>query len=163
MKRAQGEAVYLRGYLSTAPKPARDAIEKIIGLLSVEYPDPPRADLLHPAERIALTVAGAQVRRGDEVPPNTTAMLVVALERLRDEAAPTPDPQGDERRWCEGCGYEVLMPVPAQCPRCGNPTYTARPPTQGKETPAQDECRCPPSFKKHEAHLSSCQSSRRQT
>ena len=38
-------------------------------------------DLL-PAERIALTVALAQVQRGDPVPPNTAAVCVLALARL---------------------------------------------------------------------------------
>lgn len=37
---------------------------------------------LFPAEKMALTVAVAQVGRGDEVPPNTTAALVFALKRL---------------------------------------------------------------------------------
>ena len=39
------------------------------------------AELL-PAESIALTVALAQVRRGDEPDPNTAAMCVLALARL---------------------------------------------------------------------------------
>lgn len=38
-------------------------------------------DLL-PAESIALTVALAQVRRGDAPDPNTAAMCVLALARL---------------------------------------------------------------------------------
>lgn len=37
---------------------------------------------LHPAETMALTVARAQVRRGENPPLNTTAMLVMALDRL---------------------------------------------------------------------------------
>jgi hypothetical protein len=42
---------------------------------------------------MALTVALAQIRRGDEVPPNTTAALVFALERIcRGE-------NGDEDAW----------------------------------------------------------------
>ena len=45
------------------------------------------SDLL-PAERIALTVAKNMVERGDEVPPNITAVCVMALARLADE--PTP-------------------------------------------------------------------------
>lgn len=43
---------------------------------------------LAPGERIALTVAKAMVERGDEVPPNITAVCVMALVRLTDE--PTP-------------------------------------------------------------------------
>lgn len=49
---------------------------------------------LLPAENMALTVARAQVERGDEVPPNTTAMLVMILDRLtghRDYTAGAPD------------------------------------------------------------------------
>jgi hypothetical protein len=31
---------------------------------------------------MTLTVAKAQIKRGDEVPPNTTTMLVMTIERL---------------------------------------------------------------------------------
>lgn len=41
----------------------------------------PRAELL-PAESIALTVALAQVQRGDSPDPNTAAMCVLALARV---------------------------------------------------------------------------------
>lgn len=41
---------------------------------------------LLPAEKMALTVALAQVNRGDEVPPNTTAVLVFALDRIVKES-----------------------------------------------------------------------------
>ena len=37
---------------------------------------------LLPAENLALTVARAQLERGDRPEPNTTAMLVMALDRL---------------------------------------------------------------------------------
>jgi hypothetical protein len=37
---------------------------------------------LHPAENMALTVARAQLARGENPPPNTTAMLVAALDRI---------------------------------------------------------------------------------
>lgn len=37
---------------------------------------------LAPAERIALTVAKAQVARGDEVTPNIAAVCVMALARI---------------------------------------------------------------------------------
>lgn len=37
---------------------------------------------LLPAESMALTVARAQLERGENPPPNTTAMLVMALDRL---------------------------------------------------------------------------------
>ena len=37
---------------------------------------------LEPAENMALTIALAQIRRGDEVPPNTTACLIFALARI---------------------------------------------------------------------------------
>ena len=37
---------------------------------------------LLPAEHVALTVASAQVRRGENPGINTTAMLVATLERL---------------------------------------------------------------------------------
>ena len=37
---------------------------------------------MEPAENMALTVALAQIERGDEVPPNTTAVLVWALDRI---------------------------------------------------------------------------------
>jgi hypothetical protein len=37
---------------------------------------------LLPAERLALNVAKAQLARGENPPSNTTAMLVMAIERL---------------------------------------------------------------------------------
>jgi hypothetical protein len=37
---------------------------------------------LLPVESMTLTVAKAQIKRGDEVPPNTTTMLVMTIERL---------------------------------------------------------------------------------
>ena len=40
------------------------------------------AAALEPAENMALTIALAQIRRGDEVPPNTTAWLIFALARI---------------------------------------------------------------------------------
>ena len=40
---------------------------------------------LLPAESMALTIALAQVERGDEVPPNTTAVLIWALDRITRE------------------------------------------------------------------------------
>jgi hypothetical protein len=46
---------------------------------------------LEPAERIAFTVASAQVARGDNPPPNTTAALLLTIQRLITEAAgPAP-------------------------------------------------------------------------
>lgn len=48
--------------------------------------------LLLPAERMALTVALAQVGRGESPPPNTAAVIVMALARLAD-ASPIP--------WCK--------------------------------------------------------------
>ncbi len=42
-------------------------------------------DLLLPAENMALTVARAQVERGEGVTPNISAVLVMALDRLIDE------------------------------------------------------------------------------
>jgi hypothetical protein len=46
--------------------------------LKVEQP----VVVLKPAENIALTIARGQIERGVEVPPNTTAMLVLALDRV---------------------------------------------------------------------------------
>ncbi len=40
------------------------------------------ADELLPGESIALTVALAQVRRGETPPPNTAAVCVLALARI---------------------------------------------------------------------------------
>jgi hypothetical protein len=37
---------------------------------------------LHPAERMALTVARAQCARGENPDPNITTMLVMALDRV---------------------------------------------------------------------------------
>lgn len=45
-------------------------------------------DLL-PAERIAHTLTVARVRRGDDLQPNTTAMLALALLRLMGEVDDT--------------------------------------------------------------------------
>jgi hypothetical protein len=44
--------------------------------------DPMSTPELHPAESMALTVALAQVRRGDDPEANVTAMCVYALARL---------------------------------------------------------------------------------
>lgn len=46
----------------------------------------PAATLL-PAERIALTIARAQLARGENPPINTTAALALALERLTGQEA----------------------------------------------------------------------------
>ena len=46
--------------------------------------------LLLPAENMALTVARAQVERGENPTPNVSAVLVMALDRLIDEL-----PDGD--------------------------------------------------------------------
>jgi hypothetical protein len=40
---------------------------------------------LLPAEKLARTVATAQVQRGDSVPPNTAGALLLAIERLTGE------------------------------------------------------------------------------
>ncbi len=52
--------------------------------MSAPTPDPitPERVTLLPAESIALTVALAQVRRGDAADPNVGAMCVLALARL---------------------------------------------------------------------------------
>ena len=42
-------------------------------------------DLLLPAESMALTVARAQVKRGENTTPNISAVLVMALDRLVDK------------------------------------------------------------------------------
>lgn len=48
-----------------------------------EPPPPlPSPDELMPAESMALTVALAQLRRGDTPPPNTAAACIFALARL---------------------------------------------------------------------------------
>lgn len=41
--------------------------------------------MLEPAENIALTVARAQLERGENPPINTTAALVLTIERLAGE------------------------------------------------------------------------------
>ena len=43
---------------------------------------------LLPAESMALTVALAQLARGENPPPNTSAACIFALERLRDAGEP---------------------------------------------------------------------------
>ena len=40
---------------------------------------------LLPPERIALTVARAQIKRGEDPTPNITAVLIMALARLVDK------------------------------------------------------------------------------
>ena len=42
----------------------------------------PYRPMLEPAENMALTIALAQIDRGEEVPPNTTAVLIFALDRI---------------------------------------------------------------------------------
>lgn len=46
------------------------------------------ADMLLPAENIALTVAAAQVRRGEEPSPNVATVCVLALCRLTGRPLP---------------------------------------------------------------------------
>lgn len=48
--------------------------------------------LLEPAEKLALDVATAQVKREDSVPPNTAAMLIIAIERLEHWLAHAREP-----------------------------------------------------------------------
>ena len=50
--------------------------------------------VLLPAEKMVLTIARAQIERGDEVPPSTTAFLVLALERIAEleSALPSESP-----------------------------------------------------------------------
>lgn len=43
---------------------------------------------LEPFENMALTIALGMIARGDEVPPNTTAVLIFALARLVGRAVP---------------------------------------------------------------------------
>lgn len=50
---------------------------------------------LLPAESMALTVALAQVRRGDTPPPNTAAVCVLALARLTGRYDYTTEDQTD--------------------------------------------------------------------
>ena len=58
------------------------AVDAVMGLLATARARPTAPAELLPAESIALTVALAQVRRGDEPDPNTAAMCVLALARL---------------------------------------------------------------------------------
>lgn len=60
----------LREELSTARAGLEEAQAKIT------------AHTLAPVEKIALTIALAQIKRDDNVAPNTTAVLVWALERI---------------------------------------------------------------------------------
>lgn len=53
---------------------------------------------LLPVENITLTMARAQVERGDEVGPNTVAMLVMILDRVtgrKDWTLDTHQPTAD--------------------------------------------------------------------
>lgn len=49
-------------------------------------------DLLLPAESIALTVALAQVLRGEVVPPNTATVCILALARIAGKYDWTEEP-----------------------------------------------------------------------
>lgn len=61
------------------------------------------SDLLLPAERMALTVALAQVGRGESPPPNTSAVIVMALARLAG-ATPVPWCKTHNHEWTGGVG-----------------------------------------------------------
>jgi hypothetical protein len=50
---------------------------------------------LEPAERIAFTVAAARVARGDNPPLNTTAALLLTIQRLITETGPPPPVAAD--------------------------------------------------------------------
>jgi hypothetical protein len=51
---------------------------------------------LLPAEKMVLTIAINMIERGDEVPPNMTAVLVWALQRICSESTPVAS--------CDWCG-----------------------------------------------------------
>ena len=65
------------------------------------------SDLLLPAENMALTVALAQVERGEPASPNVAAVCIMALARLVDEAE--DEPEECDRRDSDGapCGYPI--------------------------------------------------------
>jgi len=46
-----------------------------------EYP----LEQMQPAEKLAYTVANAQAERGDNVPPNTAAALLLTIRRMEHE------------------------------------------------------------------------------
>ena len=69
------------------------AVDAVMGLLATARTRPTAPAELLPAESIALTVALAQVRRGDEPDPNTAAMCVLALARLAGRHDWTEDDQ----------------------------------------------------------------------
>lgn len=77
-------------------------------------PAPVVSDLL-PAESIALTVALAQVQRGDDPSPNVAGMCVLALARLagRHDWTVTDTPTADDER----CGWCGITPThdPGDC------------------------------------------------
>jgi hypothetical protein len=55
---------------------------------------------LHPAENMTLTIAKAQLERGENPPINTTAMLAMTVERLagiRDYQADIAEPIGADQ------------------------------------------------------------------
>ena len=58
---------------------------------------PDKFSVLLPAERMALSVAQAQLQRGENPPINVTTVLVMALERLREELR--EDRMADEVDW----------------------------------------------------------------
>ena len=65
------------------PVPWRRAGTTSMAVHELMMPDnTPEVPALLPAENMALMVALAQIERGDEVPPNTTAVLVFALARI---------------------------------------------------------------------------------
>lgn len=46
-----------------------------------------KGEHLQPAEKMAVTVATAQTRRGESVPPNTATVLLMTIDRLEHQVA----------------------------------------------------------------------------
>jgi hypothetical protein len=86
------------------------------------------SDLL-PAESIALTVALAQVQRGDDPSPNVAGMCVLALARLAGRHdwtvadAPAAEPERAPERLCADCGHvegvHACTFAAIRCAMCG--------------------------------------------
>lgn len=105
-------------------------------------------DLL-PAESMALTVAFAQVQRGEEPSPNVATVCVLALARLdgwHDWTAPESVPP------CAACGFPLWSP-PGR--GCGTPGSHDWPPQESTD-PGDDTDICYPDCARRRPDGSEC-------
>ena len=70
---------------------------------------------LLPPERMALTVARAQIKRGEDPTPNITAVLIMALARLVDKLDDEPLYKDAPIKHDGSCWFDSAMMESCSC------------------------------------------------